>query len=51
VWIVPPLDELEHGQLCLCLGFETTTLQQLAFKRSKETFGHGVVEAVAYGTH
>jgi hypothetical protein len=46
--VIPPLDELEDCDACFDLGFETAPVKQLALERGKETFAHGVIEAIAH---
>ena len=45
--VVPALDEVEAGHLCLYLGNEAALLKQFAFERVEETLAHDVVKRVA----
>src|SRR6266536_3014282 len=46
--IVPALDELEDGELCLGLCPEAAAIEELALQGGEEAFSHRVVVAVAY---
>src|ERR1700761_4070271 len=49
--VVPPFDEFEDRHARLDLSFEVAPVKQFAFEGGEEALAHGVVEAIAYGTH
>lgn len=51
VWIVPPLDEIEHLHPGLGSIAEALPLEELAFQCGKERFAHGVIVGVSYRSH
>src|SRR5579875_1544446 len=51
VGVVPSLDEIKDRDARLGLGLEAPPAEQFAFQGGEETLAHGVVEAVAHGSH
>ncbi len=51
VGVVPALDEVEDHHPRFGLGFETPTVDQLAFQRREETLCHGVVVGISHRAH
>ena len=49
--VVPALQKLKHGCLCLGFGAKGEALEQLALERRKEALAHRVVITVTHGTH
>jgi hypothetical protein len=49
--IVPSFDELKNGLACFGWGVEAGTVEQFAFECGEEGFTHGIIEAIADGTH
>ena len=45
--VVPALDPFEHGHPGLGLAPEAPAIEQLAFQRSEEALGHGVVVGIS----
>src|SRR5579875_2823609 len=51
VGVVPSLDEIKDRAARLGLGLEAPPAEQFAFQGGEEALAHGVVEAVAHGSH
>jgi hypothetical protein len=51
VWVIPALEELEYGCLCLGFGAKGIALELLALECREETLAHRVVIAVTHRAH